>query len=181
MELTPKGFVTKIFERAGIRIGGDAPWDITVHHPRFFRRVLRGSIGLGESYTDGDWDTPQLDATIRRLLRTGASSSTLARTGRILKDLRSRVANLQTRPRSRAVPNSIMTSITVFTHSSSARITNTLVVSSTALTISGWRKSANWRCCATSSRSVPMTGSSILAADGEALSVMPREPAVARQ
>ena len=103
MELTPKGFVTKIFERAGIRIDGDAPWDITVHHPRFFRRVLRGSIGLGESYTDGDWDTPQLDATIRRLLRTGAPSSTLARTGRILKDLRSRVANLQTRHRSRAV------------------------------------------------------------------------------
>ncbi len=49
-----------------------SPIDATlvVHDPRFFRRVLLGSdIGLGESYMDGDWSTPDLVGLTRLLLR----------------------------------------------------------------------------------------------------------------
>lgn len=40
--------------------------DITVRRDRFYRRVaLQGSIGAGEAYVDGDWDTPDLTAALR--------------------------------------------------------------------------------------------------------------------
>jgi cyclopropane-fatty-acyl-phospholipid synthase len=56
--------------QAGIRFNGDRPWDIQVHDPAMFRRVLaQGSLGLGESYMDGLWDAAQLDETFNRLLR----------------------------------------------------------------------------------------------------------------
>lgn len=57
-------------QRADVRVGGDRPWDIQVHHPRAFDRILtNGSLGAGESYMDGDWDCPQLDALFERVLR----------------------------------------------------------------------------------------------------------------
>ncbi len=61
--------VTEVFARAGVTIGGGAPWDPVVHDERFFVRVARdGSLGLGESYMDGWWDCAQLDELIARLL-----------------------------------------------------------------------------------------------------------------
>lgn len=51
-------------------INGDRPWDMQVKDDRIFRRVvLYGSLGLGESYMDGDWDARQLDEFFSRLLR----------------------------------------------------------------------------------------------------------------
>ena len=39
---------------------------VTVHDPRFYARVLRsGSVGLGEAYADGWWDTPDLAGVLR--------------------------------------------------------------------------------------------------------------------
>ena len=39
---------------------------VNVHRPRFFRRALSGgSVGIGESYMDGDWDTDHLVNLIR--------------------------------------------------------------------------------------------------------------------
>lgn len=39
---------------------------VDVHHPRTYRRFLfDGDIGAGESYTDGDWTSPDLVAVIR--------------------------------------------------------------------------------------------------------------------
>jgi cyclopropane-fatty-acyl-phospholipid synthase len=58
--------------RADVRINGSRPWDVQVHHPRLYRRLLRGwSLGAGEAYMDGDWDCEQLDALFDRLLRAG--------------------------------------------------------------------------------------------------------------
>lgn len=57
-------------ERADVRVGGQRPWDIQVHRTRAFERILRdGTLGAGESYMDGDWDCPQLDALFERILR----------------------------------------------------------------------------------------------------------------
>lgn len=60
----------KLLREAGITVNGNNPWDIQVHHPDFFRRVFReGSLGLGESYMDGWWDSPRLDEFFTRVLR----------------------------------------------------------------------------------------------------------------
>ncbi len=53
---------------AGIELNGSQDWDLTVHNPGFYGRVLwQGSIGLGESYMDGWWDCPRLDQLFERV------------------------------------------------------------------------------------------------------------------
>jgi len=61
--------VAALLARAQVQVDGDQPWDLQVHHPRVFARVLaQGSLGLGESYMDGDWDAAALDQLLARLL-----------------------------------------------------------------------------------------------------------------
>jgi cyclopropane-fatty-acyl-phospholipid synthase len=56
------------FERAGVMVNGNRPWDPQVHHPRVLKRaVLGGTIGAGESYMDGEWDCDALDELSARL------------------------------------------------------------------------------------------------------------------
>ncbi len=39
--------------------------EMTIHRDDFFQKVLRyGDIGFGESYVDGDWDTPSIERVI---------------------------------------------------------------------------------------------------------------------
>jgi cyclopropane-fatty-acyl-phospholipid synthase len=38
---------------------------IQIHSPRFYRQMLRGSVGMGESYVDGLWDCDDLVALTR--------------------------------------------------------------------------------------------------------------------
>ncbi|HEX2612870.1 MAG TPA: cyclopropane fatty acyl phospholipid synthase, partial [Fibrobacteria bacterium] len=55
-------FLTELLASADIRINGDRPWDLRIHNPAFFRRVMaQGTLGLGESYMDGWWDCDRLD------------------------------------------------------------------------------------------------------------------------
>jgi cyclopropane-fatty-acyl-phospholipid synthase len=64
--------VEALFSEAGVIIDGDRPGDIAVHDDRFYQRLLRdGSLGMGESYMDGWWDSAQIDELIARLLRAG--------------------------------------------------------------------------------------------------------------
>ena len=68
--LDKRKFVAELFAQAGIAIGGSQPWDIRLNHDRFFTRVLaQGSLGLGESYMDGDWDCAALDEFFDRVIR----------------------------------------------------------------------------------------------------------------
>lgn len=60
----------ELLARAGIRVGGTRPWDIEVHDDRFYQRILRdGSLGFGESYVEGWWDSAALDRTMDRVCR----------------------------------------------------------------------------------------------------------------
>lgn len=44
----------RLLAQADVRLGGQRPWDLQIHHPGTFDRVLgHGSLGLGESYTEG--------------------------------------------------------------------------------------------------------------------------------
>src|SRR5438874_5767333 len=43
---------------------------LEVHRPRMFRRaMLGGMIGLGDSFMDGDWSSPDVVALLRLALR----------------------------------------------------------------------------------------------------------------
>lgn len=65
----PKEVVLEVLALADIQVNGTRPWDITVHNENFYDRVLsKGSLGLGESYMDGWWDTPAVDEFIYRVL-----------------------------------------------------------------------------------------------------------------
>ena len=64
-----EAYVRELLGAAGITIGGDGPADITVHDPNFYTRILRdGSLGFGESYVEGWWDSPNLDQTQTKVL-----------------------------------------------------------------------------------------------------------------
>src|SRR5512134_1879569 len=54
--------------------GGSPCATLRVQDPRFFRRAITGGeVGLGESYMDGDWSTPDLVALVRLMLANRAS------------------------------------------------------------------------------------------------------------
>jgi cyclopropane-fatty-acyl-phospholipid synthase len=88
---------------AGIHIGGDEPWDVRVHNPRLYARVLAmGTVGLGDAYMDGWWDCDAIDEMVARVQAADVVtkfSSVHVRFG----EIDSRIRNRQTRIRSQAV------------------------------------------------------------------------------
>ncbi|KFN47851.1 hypothetical protein N790_07205 [Arenimonas malthae CC-JY-1] len=55
---------------ADVRLDGSRPWDLQVHDARLPARLLaQGSLGLGEAYMDGWWDSADLDGLLWRLLQ----------------------------------------------------------------------------------------------------------------
>jgi cyclopropane-fatty-acyl-phospholipid synthase len=86
-------------EGTGVEIDGPDPWDIRICDPRCFRRVLaRGSVGVGESYMDGDWDCEQLDELFVRLFRARAEQRMLS-LGKLLLGLQTAFINMQSATR----------------------------------------------------------------------------------
>jgi cyclopropane-fatty-acyl-phospholipid synthase len=89
-------YVGELLARADIRIGGTRSWDIQLHNPDVPDRVLAlGSLGLGESYVDGDWDSNSLDQLFDRLLRARLDRHVRSWTA-LFHHLRARWLNLQT-------------------------------------------------------------------------------------
>ena len=85
-----------LMSRAGITVNGDAPWDIQVHDDRFYLRALRdGTLGLGESYMDGWWDSQALDQTIERLVRAKLDEEVRDNWSMLAHVVRTKVFNLQ--------------------------------------------------------------------------------------
>ncbi len=83
---------------AGVYFNGKHPWDIQVHDPALYGRILRqGSLGLGESYMDGLWDAQALDEMFTRLLQADVDSklSGWARLRLMGEHLRHSLLNLQ--------------------------------------------------------------------------------------
>ncbi len=92
----------KLFLIADVKINGDRPWDMKVHNPRFYGRVLKGGeLAIGESYMDGDWDTDQLaewayKVTSAKLDRQAVGLSWQEK----LHGLQARIINMQSKYRS---------------------------------------------------------------------------------
>jgi cyclopropane-fatty-acyl-phospholipid synthase len=86
---------------ADVIVGGDRPWDVQVHDERLWSRMLRdGTLGVGEAYVDGWWDTPALDEFIDKALRVDLGDTLRDNWMIVPHVLRARVLNLQTLRRS---------------------------------------------------------------------------------
>ncbi len=61
----------RLLKEAGISINGSKPYDLRVHNEKVFKAVFKnGSVGLGESYMEGDWDAKRLDEFFYKLFRS---------------------------------------------------------------------------------------------------------------
>ena len=98
-----KKAVSNLAEAAGIEINGARPWDMRVNDERVYREiVLRGSVGLGESYVAGWWDCDALDEFFTRALRADLPGR-LKVPNKLLLSAAVRFINRQTRSRARRV------------------------------------------------------------------------------
>ena len=92
--------VREALANAGIVVGGSDPWDITVHDERFYQRLLRdGTLGFGESYMEGWWDSPNLDQTVERVCRARLREHVKDSWVLVAHAVKARVFNLQSRSR----------------------------------------------------------------------------------
>jgi cyclopropane-fatty-acyl-phospholipid synthase len=63
--------IAEVLEKAQVHINGNHPWDIQVKDPNVLDQALvRGNLGLGEAYMNGEWHAEQLDEFFCRLLRS---------------------------------------------------------------------------------------------------------------
>ena len=98
-----EALVRELFGHADIQFGGTRPWDITVHDPRFYERVLRdASIGFGEAYMDGWWEVPALDVMIDKLCRGNLKQKIQGSWRLKLLTVKSVLLNLQAKARAGA-------------------------------------------------------------------------------
>jgi len=92
--------VERLLDGSGVALDGPRPWDLQVHDPAFFPRVLRhGSLGLGEAYVEGQWDCDRIDEMIARLLRHGLGRRGDRSVERLFDVVQAELANLQSRSR----------------------------------------------------------------------------------
>lgn len=89
-----------LVNQADIRFNGNRRWDIQVHNPDFYKRVLQeGSIGLGESYMEGWWDCAALDVLFEKILRAKLDEKAPKNFRDLARVAGMRLFNLQTRKR----------------------------------------------------------------------------------
>ncbi|MEJ7600828.1 MAG: cyclopropane fatty acyl phospholipid synthase [Kofleriaceae bacterium] len=87
----------ELLANADIQVGGDRPWDIQVHDERLWSRILRdGTLGAGEAYMEGWWDTPALDQFVDKAMRVQLGNTLRDNWMVVPHVLRARVMNLQT-------------------------------------------------------------------------------------
>jgi len=96
----PQAWAQALLAQADIRINGDRPWDITVHNPKLYQRVLdQGSLGLGEAYMDGWWDAQALDQFFYKLLSADLGERITFNWPLIASYIKAKLMNLQSKAR----------------------------------------------------------------------------------
>lgn len=99
-----KELFKQLARRANIQINGTNPWDIQVHNDDLYKRVLAGgSLGLGESYMLGWWDSESLDETIFHMLRGDLEKTIKPSLSLTYAFLKAKVFNFQTKSKSMEV------------------------------------------------------------------------------
>lgn len=88
--------IQKLLASADIQINGSRLWDIEVLDERLYNRIIRhGSLGLGEAYMDGWWETAALDCFFHRILRADLEKKFAITPRTVLEYLAAVLANLQ--------------------------------------------------------------------------------------
>jgi len=68
--MSSKETIQKLLSLADIKINGNRDWDMRIHNPKVYSRILSGgSLAVGESYMDGWWDVKKLDEFFFRIFR----------------------------------------------------------------------------------------------------------------
>lgn len=103
-KMSPKGLVHSLLQSIGVTINGNKPWDIQVHNEKFYARALNeGALGLGESYMDKWWDCARLDILFDKILKSNLDNHAGIPFHFKLKQVISRIINLQTKARAKLV------------------------------------------------------------------------------
>jgi cyclopropane-fatty-acyl-phospholipid synthase len=96
--------ITDLLAQGDIIINGSRPWDVKVHHPDFFKRIVaQGTLGLGESYMEGWWDCEQLDVAFTKAMSARLEHKLPFNLGLAFDIMKSRLFNLQNKSRSKEV------------------------------------------------------------------------------
>jgi cyclopropane-fatty-acyl-phospholipid synthase len=91
-----KKYVSRLFEKAGITIDGNMPYDIQVRNDNTYKRLLsEGALGAGESYMDEWWDCKALDQFISKILSINIEKYVKGNWGLLYHVIKSRLFNLQ--------------------------------------------------------------------------------------
>jgi len=98
-ESKAKKVVQKILNPSDVQTNGSRCWDVRIHNPHFYERVLSGGpLALGESYMDGWWDCDALDQFFERILEARLDKEVKSNTRLfLLTVLRAKVLNVQKR------------------------------------------------------------------------------------
>jgi len=93
------------FASIDITINGDKPWDIQVHNPKLYDRIVsEGNLGFGEAYMEGWWDCEALDEFLFKVLNDRLHSKLpIQNLGFLFFVLKAKYKNLQTKSRSKEV------------------------------------------------------------------------------
>ncbi len=103
--MSHKQSIQLLLDKAKITIDGTQPGDIQVHNDGLYGRVLaEGSLGLGESYMDGWWDSPQLDEFFAKI-HTVQLDKDIVDKRLIVNAVKARVFNMQNKRLSKRVAN----------------------------------------------------------------------------
>lgn len=96
-----KKILCKMLGPSGVQMDGSSPWDIRIHNPDFYERVLSGgSLALGESYMDGWWDCEALDRFFEKIMENRLDKQSKTNIATLLwVALRTKVLNAQKRSR----------------------------------------------------------------------------------
>jgi cyclopropane-fatty-acyl-phospholipid synthase len=93
-----RNMIQSLLEKAGVQIGGSHPWDISILDERFYQHVLlKGSLGLGEAYMNGWWESEAPDQFITKLLQQNLEKSFGGGIRDITIRLQSLLVNMQSR------------------------------------------------------------------------------------
>jgi cyclopropane-fatty-acyl-phospholipid synthase len=100
----PETVIRNLLDLVDVEVNGKDPWDIQVHNPKIYSRVLQSaSLGLGETYMDGWWDCEAIDQLIYRVLKGNLDSKVKGDWRLALQAITSRLFNLQTASRALSV------------------------------------------------------------------------------
>jgi len=92
--------ITELLALADVEVGGSRDWDIKVHNPGFYSKLLSGgSLALGESYMDGWWDCKSLDQFFVKILRAKLNKRVKKDVTLLFQTMKAKMFNLQSKKR----------------------------------------------------------------------------------